>query len=172
MRLRVIDSLRSRTYGVLSSELGNGLAPVRWAKSAALYCNDVVGRPLADLGELDERVEAERQIREAKAAKAAAVASEAAAQQKKQSEAAPVVLFHNERHPREVNKIKLMLEGSGIPYQARDLSGDEASIEAVDRDSGGRELPLVFIAGDLVGGAQELGTLELNGKLQTMVFGS
>jgi hypothetical protein len=38
------------------------LLPVRLTKGAALYANDVVGRPLAPASELDERCELEPAI--------------------------------------------------------------------------------------------------------------
>ena len=62
----LFDKFRSRVYKTLRSETGNGLLPVRLAKGAALYANDVVGRPLAPASELDERRELDQKIAEQK----------------------------------------------------------------------------------------------------------
>ena len=46
-----------------------------------------------------------------------------------------------------------------------------AALAAVRRDSGGYRLPVVFIAGDCVGGRVELVNLAASGELKKKVFG-
>jgi glutaredoxin-related protein len=165
----MLEGIRTRLYGALASRAGNKLLPVRLAKGALLYANDVVGRPLAPATELEERraFEAEIAARRAGDAAAAAAAAEAAA-----AEQAPVVVFHNDRSPRELAKIVELLEAEEIEVTVRDVSGDEAAESAAKMDSGGARFPMVFIAGDFVGGAEALTNMVRSGELRTRVFGA
>lgn len=156
----LLDKFRSRVYGTLRSEVGNGLLPVRLIRGAAQYANDVAGRPFAPQSELDERRELETRMDNEREAKA-----ERAAQQ------APIVVFHIDRHPRELAKIKQMLDGSELRYDVRDISEDEASVSAVKLEMKSFGFPVVFIAGECVGNAQELANLEKTGELRTLAFG-
>jgi glutaredoxin len=148
--------LRSSLYGALTSKVGDRLLPVRLARQALRYANDVVGRPLATREELLERVELERTRRAAPAAP---------------REPAPVVVFHRDKHRAEVAKIKIVLDDRNIPYQLRNLEGDEPAMEAVVREANGFRLPVVFIAGTPVGKAEELTNLDQRGELVKRVFG-
>jgi len=161
----MIDRLRSGVYGALASGLGNRLLPVRLGKRAALYCNDVVGRPLAPRDELVERAEFER----TRAVRVAAAAADAALRVGR--EPAPVVVFHLDKHRQEMVKIKAVLDDRKIPYQVRNIQDDEASLEAVKRDARGMKLPVVFIAGTPIGKAEQLTNLDQQGELTKLVYG-
>lgn len=153
-----LDEIRSVVYGTLRSKAGNGLLPVRLVRGAALYANDVVGRPFAPAQEIAERREFEARRDQDRAAKAARVQ-------------APIVVFHIDRHPRELLKVKQMLDGADLRYDVRDISEDEASVSAVKLEMKSFGFPAVFIAGDCVGNAQQLANLEQTGKLETLAFG-
>ncbi len=153
------ESLRSKAYGLLTSRRGDRLAPVALAKRAVLRVNEAVGRPLACPEEL-----AERRAWEAPAGDGAGPKTEA-------REAAPVVLFHTDRHVSRLKKLRLVLQAADVPYALRNVEGDLPSIEAVQRESDGRELPVVFIGGECVGGMNELIDLNNSGKLRKLVFG-
>ena len=58
-----------------------------------------------------------------------------------------------------------------IPYKVSNLQEDPAAQMAVRRDSKGFRLPLVFIAGDAIGGRAELSNLIASGELKKKVFG-
>jgi len=154
----MFEFVRSRAYGVIASPLGDAIVPVRWAKAAARYCNDVVGRPLATDDEFKERREfAAQQAGQREQAEAAAVAQ------------APVLVFHDSRRE-SLRKIRQILDGDSITYELRDIENDPAAIAAASRDSGGQPLPVVFIAGECVGGPAQLTTLVGAGKLKKLAF--
>lgn len=154
----MLESLRTRLYGALSSTAGDRLLPVRLAKRAALYANDVVGRPLAPAGELEERRELERRSVERERAAAARVQ-------------APIVIFHIDRHPREVAKLRELLRGAGLEFDERNVADDEAALSAAKMDSNFSRFPMLFIAGDYIGGVEALANLINRGELEALVFG-
>jgi glutaredoxin-related protein len=163
----MLEGIRTRLYGALAGRAGNKLLPVRLAKGALLYANDVVGRPLAPATELEERRAFEAELSARRAGEAAAEAAAAAV-----AEQAPVVVFHNDRSPRELAKILELLEAEGIEVSVRDVSDDEAAESAAKMDSGGARFPMVFIAGDFVGGAEALTNMVRSGELRDRVFGA
>ena len=158
----MFQSIRSRVYGALTDGRGDSFAPVRLAKSAALFANDIVGRPLASREEFAEREAFEANL----AAKAADVAAKEAAK-----EAAPVVVFHIERLPNELKKITDILKGEGIAHIVRSIPDDEAAISAAKMDSNDARFPMVFIAGDFIGGVEALTNALTSGELHTRVYG-
>ena len=87
-------------------------------------------------------------------------------------EAAPVVVYFLDKHKRDMGRFTEALDGADIPYRMISLEGDAATIEAVRRDAGGRKLPLVFIAGDCIGGREELNAMDRSGELKKRVFGA
>ena len=64
-----------------------------------------------------------------------------------------------------------MLDAENIPYKVSNIQEDPAAQMAVRRDSKGFRLPVLFIAGDVIGGRAELGNLISSGELKTRVFG-
>jgi len=152
----MLQSIRAKVYGALTNKRGNGFAPVRLAKGAALFANDVVGRPLATAEEF-----AERDAFEVK---------RAAAAEKKAASQAPIVVFHIDRLPNELKKITDMLDGEDLKYVVRGVADDEAAISAAKMDSDGARFPMIFVAGDFIGGAQALTNLIQNHKLKPIAF--
>lgn len=160
----MLERLRSGLYGALRSPAGNKLLPLRLAKGAVLYVNDVVGRPLASGEEFAERRAFEqRQATRARGKDVPSAASTAAEQ-------APIVVYHRDKHRAEVAKIQTLLDGEKLTYTVRNIEGDEAAIAATVRDGKGHKLPLVFIAGSAVGGRSQLATLIQNGELARLAF--
>jgi len=150
----MLDRLRSRLYGALASKAGNRLLPIKLAKGAVLFANDVIGRPLAPGSELDER----REFEEANSARKADEAAEA-------REQAPIVIFHIDRHPREVAKLRELLRGEGLEFAERNVADDEAALSAAKMDSGFAKFPMLFIAGDYIGGVEAVSNLVANDEL-------
>ena len=62
--------------------------------------------------------------------------------------------------------------GNGVPYQVMNIQEDPAAQSAVRRDSKGQRLPVVFIAGECVGGREALINLANTGELKRKVFGA
>jgi len=152
----MLDRLRKATFTALTSKTGNKLFPVRLGKRAALYLNDMAGRPLADAAELDRRAEFDKNRGQG---------SEPISPEPLE---VPVVLFHS-GSTREFREIVELLGSEGIKFDARDLEEDEPSREAVHRESGGLKLPVLFIAGTPIGGLAAVKNLVGSGELQRVI---
>jgi glutaredoxin-related protein len=135
---------------------------------AARRANAALGRPLAAAEELADRRAFESGTTKA-APPAAAAAPPAAAPRAR--EPAPVVVYHMDKTRRDADKLVEVLEGAGIPYKVINIQEDPAAQSAVRRDSKGFRLPLVFIAGEVIGGRTELINLSASGELARKVFG-
>jgi glutaredoxin len=155
-----IDRLRAEAHRAIDKMPGT-------LGDAARRANAALGRPLADAGELaDRRAFEARGAAPAAAAPAAPRAQPAAAQ-----DAAPVVVYHMDKTRRDAAKLTEVLDGAGIPYKVMNIQEDPAAQAAVRRDSKGFRLPVVFIAGDAIGGRAELLNLAASGALKNKVFG-
>jgi glutaredoxin-related protein len=86
-------------------------------------------------------------------------------------EVAPVVVYHMDKSRRDALKLVEILELAGIPHKVSNIQEDPAAQMAVQRDSKGYRLPLVFIAGEPIGGRSELVNLQTSGALKKKVFG-
>jgi glutaredoxin len=135
------------------------------AGELARKANEALGRPLADAEEL-----ADRRAFSA-AGTGAPVAAAAAAPTAAKPEIAPVVVYHMDKTRRDALKLIELLEGEGIPHKVMNIQEDPAAQAAVRRDSGGFRLPVVFIAGEVIGGRAELTNLASSGALKKKVFG-
>ena len=147
---RLLDRVRARVFGVI--ERVPSLARV----------NDALGRPLADAEELADR--------HAFAARASTSASTSTSTSKKK-DAAPVIVYHMDKTRRDAQKLVDMLVAEGITPQLSNIQEDPAAQMAVRRDSKGFRLPVVFVAGDAVGGRAELSNWISSGELKKRVFG-
>jgi hypothetical protein len=164
----LLDQIRTKAYGALAGDAGGALPGVARAREALRKANDLLGRPLAPEEEL-----AERRAFAAGTLGAAAVSGSpdaAAAAAVSQRQAAPVVVYHLDKHKGEVAKIKLFLDDKKIPYRLLSLEGDPAALTAAKRDSK-FGIPVVFIAGTAVGRTSELVNLDRAGELDKLVWG-
>jgi glutaredoxin-related protein len=135
------------------------------AGELARKANEALGRPLADEAELADRRAFEERTQ------AAPASATATATPQSQREAAPVVVYHMDKTRRDAAKLTEILDGVGIPYKVVNIQEDPAAQMAVRRDSKGFRLPLVFIAGEAIGGRSELTNLASSGALSKKVFG-
>src|SRR5689334_21370510 len=152
-----LDRARVRAHQALNQLPGK-------AGDLARRANEALGRPLADEEEL-----ADRRAFEARSAPAAAAAP--AAPRSAQREAAPVLVYHMDKTRRDATRLTEILDGAGIPYKVMNLEDDAAGQAAVRRDSKGHRLPVVFVAGEVIGGRTELTNLVSSGELRKKVFG-
>jgi glutaredoxin len=83
-----------------------------------------------------------------------------------------VVVYHMDKTRRDALKLTELLDGAGIPYKVMNIQEDPAAQMAVRRDSGPHRLPVVFIAGEVIGGRAELTNLASSGELKKKVFGA
>ena len=155
-----IERARARAHATITRLPGK-------AGELARKANEALGRPLADEAELADR----RAFEEAARAQGRSEGAPAAAKPEAQHEAAPVVVYHMDKTRRDAAKLTEILEGAGIPYKVMNLEEDAAGQAAVRRDSKGFRLPVVFIAGEVIGGRSELITLASTGELRKKVFG-
>lgn len=140
------------------------------AGELARRANEALGRPLADEEELAER----RAFEARSEAGAGAVGAKpaAAASAPSASEPAPVIVYHMDKTRRDALKLTEILDDAGIPYRVSNIQEDPAAQMAVRRDSKGFRLPVVFIAGEAIGGRAELVNLQTSGALKKKVFGA
>lgn len=135
------------------------------AGDLARRANEALGRPLADEAELADRRAFAAQGDGQAAPQAAAAAP------KPSHEAAPVIVYHMDKTRRDAQKLTEILDEAGIPHQVMNIQEDAAAQVAVRRDSKGYRLPVVFIAGEPIGGRSELTNLATSGALRKKVFG-
>lgn len=152
-----LDGLRARAHAAITKLPGK-------AGDLARKANEALGRPLADEAEL-----ADRRAFEARGSVQTPVTSSAAPSN---SEAAPVIVYHMDKTRRDAGKLTELLDGAGIPYKVSNIQEDAAAQVAVRRDSKGFRLPVVFIAGEPIGGRTELTNLISTGELKKRVFGA
>jgi glutaredoxin len=151
--LAMFDTLRVKLNDVLASQRGNQYKPVRLLREVLGTANDLAGRPLCSRAELDER---------------RGVARDEAADAR---EAAPVMLYFDGKDHRTRKKMEELLQSKEIPFKVLDVTDDEASRSWALTQAKAAEFPLVFIAGEAVGGLHELTQLDVNGQLKKRVFG-
>jgi glutaredoxin len=154
-----LEKSRARAHDTIAKLPGR-------AGELARKANEVLGRPLADAAELADRRAFDAR---AGAAPVAVLAKPSAAQQLR--EPAPVVVYHMDKSRRDAAKLTELLDGAGIPYKVMNIQEDPAAQMSVQRDSKGYRLPLVFIAGEPIGGRSELTNLHTSGQLAKKVFG-
>ncbi|MDB4964120.1 MAG: hypothetical protein JWP01_4119 [Myxococcales bacterium] len=153
------DSLRARAFGLIDRAPGK-------LGDLARKTNDFLGRPLADHEELEDR-----RAFASKNGVSIVSAKQPASVPAGTSEIAPVIVYHMDKTRRDATQLTDMLDAEKIPYKVSNIQEDPAAQMAVKRDSGGHRLPIVFIAGDAIGGRAELSNLISSGALKKRVFG-
>jgi len=151
------DKARAQAHGALTKLPGKVGESIRKA-------NDALGRPLADEAEL-----AERRAFESKAVSPTAAPAKPA---QSESAAAPVIVYHMDKTRRDAQKLTDILDANGIEYKVTNIQEDAAAQYAVKRDSDNKRLPVVFIAGECLGGREELVNAASSGELKKKVFGA
>jgi glutaredoxin-related protein len=151
-----LDKARSKAHEAMGKLPGK-------AGELAKKANEALGRPLADETELEDR--------RAFANKGGATTTTASPTNAATKDAAPVIVYHMDKTRRDALRLTEILDGAGIPYKVSNIQEDPAAQMAVRRDSKGFRLPVVFIAGEPVGGRAELVNLQTTGELKKKVFG-
>jgi glutaredoxin-related protein len=153
------DRLRAKAHAALERVPGVVGEKLRGA-------NEALGRPLADAAELEDRRAFEEKRPTVPATVPAKPATDPAAEQ------APVIVYYMEKQKRDVSKLTDILDANGVKYTVTNIQEDPAAQYAVRRDSNGARLPVVFIAGDCIGGREALVNASSTGELKKRVFGS
>lgn len=154
--MRTLDRIRDRAWKLIDR-------PGRLGETARKM-NELVGRPLASEEELADR----RAF--AQGLGATPVAAVTPADTGTTREAAPVFVYTMDKQRKTADRLAQILQDAGVPFELRSLEGDAAAQSAVRRDSKGHRLPVVFIAGEVVGGRQELTNLGRDG-IRQLVYG-
>lgn len=158
------DQARVLLHDLLTSPRGDGLRPVRALRQALSAANDLLGRPLCSQEELAARAQ---RIADAEAALQARASTTPA-----RREAAPVVVYVDDQDLRTRKKIEEVLKARDIPYKLNDVTEDYASRSWALTTARASELPLVFVAGEPIGGLHELTQADVDGSLLRRVYGS
>ena len=154
-----LDRARARAHATITNLPGR-------AGDLARKANEALGRPLADEEEL-----ADRRAFDAKTAVATGTTAAPAANPPSAKEPAPVIVYHMDKSRRDALRLTEILDAAKVPYKVSNIQEDPAAQSAIRRDSKGFRLPVVFIAGEAVGGRQELVNLQTSGELAKKVFG-
>src|SRR5262249_34661604 len=116
--------------------------------------NDLAGRPFCPQAELD----ASRQV-----------VSTGTVSQKR--EPAPVVMYFDGKDHRTKKKMEELLKSRDIPFRLLDVADAEATRSWALTQAKLSEFPLLFIAGEAIGGLHELTQADVNGQLKKRVLG-
>jgi glutaredoxin len=157
MLQKVINKVRVLGHGALSTKRGDQYKPVRVGLELLNIANELSGRPFCSQEELEK----------AARDRAAPPVYKASTQR----EAAPVMVYFDGRDHRTLTKVEELLKGRSIKYQVLDVSSDNATRSWAATQAKIEEFPLVFIAGEAIGGLLELTQLDINGTLSKRVFG-
>jgi glutaredoxin-related protein len=152
MLQKLTNTLQVQIYQALFSERGNQWKPVRLVREVLATANDLCGRPFCSAQELAER----RGVTGTK--------------DSDRREAAPVMLYFDGKDQRTQKKMTEVLRAREIPFQVLDVSDDEATRSWALTQAKAAEFPLLFIAGEPIGGLHELTQLDVNGQLKQRVF--
>jgi hypothetical protein len=155
----LIDRARSKAFTVVEHAPGK-------LGELARKTNEVLGRPLADEHEL-----ADRAAFAAKQGVPVAAVAPKAPPVGATDVVAPVIVYHMDKTRRDAHKLVEILDAHAIPHTVTNIQEDPAAQFAVRRDSKGLRLPVVFVAGECVGGREQLINLAGSGALKTKVFG-
>jgi len=151
----LLDKLRVAVHGLLSNTSGDRWKPVRVVREALATANDLVGRPFCAADELAARRGDEGRTSGASARR----------------EPAPVMVYFDGKDHRTRKKIEELLRGREIRFQVLDITDDESTRSWAMTQAKQAEFPLVFVAGEAIGGLHELTQADVNGVLTQKVFG-
>jgi glutaredoxin-related protein len=152
--MSLLDRARARAHAALERVPGRVGETLRKA-------NETLGRPLANADELEDR----------RAFASVTHSAVTAAPGPRAKEQAPVIVYFMDKQKRDVGKLTDILEANGITYTVTNIQEDPAAQYAVKRDSHGVRLPVVFVAGDCLGGREQLVNLAASGELKKKAFG-
>ncbi len=162
----MLDTLRSTLFRAITTPALDGVAPIRIQKDLARRLNTALGQPLASAENLAKR----------RAARAKLATLTASGEKRVESrDPAPVmVYFEKDRNARELERTEDVLKARNITYRLLDVTGDEAALAFVMRESKCKEdeLPIVFVGDKAVGGFRQLVEFDVSGRLVRAVFGN
>jgi hypothetical protein len=159
----MIDTLRTSLNRLLTSRAGDSFAPVAVPKDLARRMNVALGRPICSKEELASRRAARIRLAELRATKVVAPVV--------RQQPPVMVYFEKNKSQKTVERVEELLTGKNITFKKLDVAGDEATMQFVCRAAGCEDddLPVVFIAGDVVGTYAKLVEWDVSGQLAKAV---
>ena len=164
----MLDTLRTRLHGAITSPVGDALLPVRVTKDLARRANIYVGMPLCSTEELAKRKAAVEKLRNLRANGRDPAQRADKKTHEKQKVLAPVTLyFEQSRNNRELLRIEELLTAKNIKFQKRDLTGDEATMKFVTLAAKCKDddLPVLFVAEEVIGNYAAIVAADVSGEL-------
>jgi len=160
-----MDIVRTSLGKLLQNDRLDAVAPVRVTRDLLNRLNRTFGEPLCTREELAKRREA--------SARLARLRREGKKAEKVVVQAPVTIYFEKDRNARELSRMEELLGAKGITYEKLDVTGDEATLAFVLREAKvkGDDLPVVFVAGDVVGPYPSLVAFDVAGKLDRALFG-
>lgn len=161
-----MDIVRTSLGKILHDARLDRVAPVRVVRDLALRLNRTLGEPVCTTEELAKRRAAEARLESLK--KSGKTAPKAKVQ-------APVTIyFEKDRNARELSRMEELFGAKGITYEKLDVAGDDATLAFIAREAKvkGDDLPVVFVAGNVVGTYPSLVAFDVSGKLEKALFGA
>ena len=153
------EKLRAFAYRGLDADLRKKHPVVQHARNLVSIVNEMLGQPIRPADAASSLV--------TPASEAPAVTS-SGPQTVRQ---APVLLYFDGKDHRTKKKIEELLVAKEIPFTVLDVTDDEATRSWATTQAKQLEFPLLFVAGEAVGGLHELTQLDVNGDLLKRVFG-
>jgi glutaredoxin len=163
----MLDALRTILHRAITTPQGDGLPTLRLQKDVARRLNRMLGSPLCSAEELATRRAARERLAELRAGARPSA-------NRSSREPAPVVVYcEKNRNQRMISRVEEALHARGIVYRLLDVTGDEATLDFVRQKAKCEDddLPIVFVAGTVVGGYAELVEWDVSGRLTEAVFG-
>ncbi len=161
-----LDLVRTSLGQLLSSKRGDTFAPLRISRDLACRLNRTLGEPLCTAAELEKRRAAARRLE--------TLRREPANETKVKVQAPVMIYFEKDRNTRELSRICELLQTKGITFEKLDIAGDEATLAFVSREAHVKsdDLPVVFVAGDVIGTYTALVAFDVAGKLDKALYGT
>jgi hypothetical protein len=147
----MLDHVRKLLDAAFPPRRGPEHRALRLARELVGTANDLVVRPLSRA----------LHTRRRRARAAAAPAGR---------EPAPVMVYFDGQDHRTLAKLEELLRARDIPYRVLDVADDEASRSWASTAARRADFPLLFIAGEPIGGLHEATQLDVNGGLKRRVF--
>ncbi|MCC7000300.1 MAG: glutaredoxin [Deltaproteobacteria bacterium] len=153
-----------------AKEIGKGLGTVGAAAVGLAAAKAAQAKQDADVAAAGVKVKDAKDAKDAKDVATAAVSAAASAAAGR--EAAPVMLYMDWNSRHDLKRITEVLISAGIKWQELDVTEDESTRAWVKANGGVEDLPVLFVAGEAIGGYQEVAQADVTGELGRKVFGA
>lgn len=162
----MLERLKATLHRAITTERGDGIAPVRVSKNLARRLNVTLGSPLDSTEGLETRRAAEVKLQELR---------RVPEKVERTKVATPITIYAEKgRNDRMLARAEELLTGKGYAYTVLDVTDDEATMTFVTRKASCQpeDLPVVFVGPDVLGGYAALVEADVDGSLAKAVLGA